>query len=429
MNILLILFIISFFFQSFYSKKKYGYVLNPIFIFNVIFFFHNWSLAFTQLLNESFINIVIPNNSYSIYKNEILIINLTCLWSFFFGIILINKKKNNKDIVILYNFDIYNKLYYLLFFYSLVYGYYSGLFTKVYGFGQYQNPISSFSPMGIFMVFRYIFGSICILVNNKRTKYIIVIELIFSLLTGGRKNLVTVLIAFMISKYEFIKFNIDFRKIIAVVLSVIFVAYFVVFISDYRSFKHEYGTAFFEKLVLTNNIIMNEGRDVVLSFLSSADSEGVQAWTLSLLNEGLLDKTNGLSYLQAVVNTVVLRPFQGDLINYQAAFYFKRVAYPGIKNHGWDYSFSAEAILNWGYFAFLSYLLLGLIIGWIYKKREKNQYYYIMYGVVMSTLFINLRTDSTSLLRVLSIYVITFFLFRIFNLIKKHMLIRNEYYK
>ena len=46
----------------------------------------------------------------------------------------------------------------------------------------------------------------------------------------------------------------------------------------------------------------------------------------------------GLSYLQGFINIILLRPFQPDwLVNSQAAYCFKNIAYPYVTNHGYDF--------------------------------------------------------------------------------------------
>ena len=143
------------------------------------------------------------------------------------------------------------------------------------------------------------------------------------------------------------------------------------------------------------------------------------------MNSGELEHLYGLSYVQAFVNTIVLRPFQGDLVNYQAAFVFRDAAYPGMPNMGFDYSFTSEGILNFGIFAFVPYFVLGFLISTFFVKSRGNDYYAIFYLILMSILFVSLRTDSVSLFRYISYFVISFWVLRKTKIIKRYDYITN----
>ena len=140
-------------------------------------------------------------------------------------------------------------------------------------------------------------------------------------------------------------------------------------------------------------------------------------------NNGSLKLLVGLSYLQGIINTIVLRPFQPEwLVNSQAAYYFKSVAYPNTTNHGYDFSFSAEAILNFGINGgYISYFLLSLFLVFLYKRKTKKIVFYKM--LIWPVLIISLRTDSTAMFRIFS-YI--FFVPIIINLIKSFFNVWNS---
>jgi hypothetical protein len=178
-----------------------------------------------------------------------------------------------------------------------------------------------------------------------------------------------------------------------------------------------YSLSFEDKIRTTIAEISDVDNDLFFLTLNSANSEGVQNWTYGLVNNGELKQTYGLTYLQSIVNTAILRPFQGELVNYQAAYYFKRVAYPELTNHGYDFSFTAEGILNWHNFAFVSYLLLGGFIGYLHKHKFDSALCNALYYFVLAIIFVNLRTDSTSFFRLLSFIIISFWVFKKMNLV------------
>ena len=128
-------------------------------------------------------------------------------------------------------------------------------------------------------------------------------------------------------------------------------------------------------------------------------------------------------HLQGFINIILLRPFQpGRLVNSQAAYYFKNIAYPYVTNHGYDFSFTAEAILNFGIFGgFIPYIILCIYIITLYKK--KSQTWVFQRILIWPILLISFRTDSTSMFRLLS-YV--YFTPIIIQLIYSFINVRNR---
>ena len=151
---------------------------------------------------------------------------------------------------------------------------------------------------------------------------------------------------------------------------------------------------------------------IVFYGLNLANSEGVQNWTYQLIENGEMKLLYGKSYLQALINTVLLRPFQGETIaNWQGSYHFKNIAYPDVTNQGWDFTFTAEAIQNFGSnFYFISFVLLGFLISFFYQNRHYSDLYKILYYFSWPILAISFRTDSTSMFRIFS-YVIFLYIF------------------
>ncbi len=395
----------------------YGYAFNPIFLFNFIFFLHNWSFS----LSKHFFPILqwyTPNSGGDKYQDQLLFINLISLWSFFLGFIIFKKNSKIISYKIEYNFEIFKWLFYLTSIIALIQVFQNQ--DVIYGSDQAVDAKSSFNPLGILLYSHSIFGAVT-LINAKSRRIIfivLVLELLVAILTGTRKAFIIIIFTYLIANYEYIKLNIRIRTLIFTILGISFIFYLTVFVAIYReSFGLE--LTFNERVLLANGLIFNDIGMILVYTLNSANSEAVQTWVLELLNENKMDLTYGLTYIQGLINTIILKPFQGELVNFQAAYYFKNVAYPDVTNQGYDFSFTAEAILNFKYFAFVSYFILGVFLSKIYNYRLVNNYYDTLYILIIALLYIVLRTDSASFFRYLSFFVFTFFFLRYFKVIKK----------
>lgn len=417
----IILFVLTFLFQIILSKKIYGYLLNPITVFNIIFFLHNWSFSFSRIF-FSYLEWYTPNDGDK-YDSQLLLINLSCLWAFFTAMLLFKKNVTSK-IHIIYDFNIYLKFFYLTIFITLVQT--VGNQNTVYGSDQAIDAASSYNPLGILLFAHCIFGGI-ILINTKSKRIIytiLVLELLVAIFTGTRKAFIIIIFTYLISKFEFIKIKFNLSKTILGIVVISIVFYFTVFLAVFRE---SFGSSmsFNDRIAWTNEFIFKDVGKILVYTINSANSEAVQTWVLELVEEGKLQPTYGLTYVQAIANTIILRPFQGELVNYQAAYYFKKVAYPDVQNQGYDFSFTAEGILNWQNFSFISYFIMGAILSKIYNKRFVNNYYNTLYVLVIALLYVVLRTDSTSFFRYLSFFIFTFILFKIFNIIKSKKHVKN----
>lgn len=415
-TILVAVLILTSIIQSRIGYRIHGYLLNPITLVNIIFLLNNWGFSFSKLFIGNLAWSVPGFVSYDTRK-YVLLINLISLWLFFLGYLQVFKKapvhrKFNKE----FNFSSLLTIYLLLTTIFLTRSFALGLFSGTYGHGQPLNSEQAFDPIGMILDSRIIFGSVFLITSkNKSKKYIILIEVLISILSGIRKGLIIALISFLLSKYE--KVRIDIKKVLRYSVPILLIIYILGFIAIYRSFSDSQMT-FTNKMKATNNDLVENALSFATIPLLAANSEGVQNWTFQLIESGKMKKTYGLTYLQALVNTIILRPFQGNLVKYQAAYYFKKTAYPGVSDNGFDFSYMAEAILNFGYLAPLVSLFLGIIISIIYRKRYYSSYFYVLYIILMSLLFVHFRTDSTALLRELSIYIISFVVLRKIHLIR-----------
>ena len=145
--------------------------------------------------------------------------------------------------------------------------------------------------------------------------------------------------------------------------------------------------------------------------------QGVQNWTYQLVENGEMSLLYGKSYLQAFINMFVLRVFQGETISsWQAAYHFKNVAYPNVDNQGWDFTFTAEAIQNFGFtYSFISFLFLGLFISYLYSNRNRSDFIQSLCIFSWPVLIVAFRMDSTSMFRLYSYVFLTFLIFYLTN--------------
>ena len=281
----------------------------------------------------------------------------------------------------------------------------------VYGFGQALDSVSSFDPLARLWNFRVYFILFYIIFNKPAKKtilFIVLFELMMSFLLSERKDLTIVLFGLLIVFFNRKKVRFNFFQIFSSII--IFLS--LIILPIYRSFINENGII--NKLYLTFDFIKDSSELILYYGTGFVNSEGVQNWTFQLINDGSLNLLYGLSYLQGFINIIIFRPFQPDwLANSQAAYYFKDIAYPSVTNHGYDFSFTAESILNFGINGgYISYLLLSLYIINLYKKKSKTWIFQRM--LIWPILLISFRTDSTSMFRLVS-YV--FFTPIIINLI------------
>lgn len=423
-DLIIFLFVLTTLFQIRYGKKKHGIYLNPITIFNVIFFLHNWSFSFSQVLGYNG-EWNAPGFVHYTTQNSVLIINLISIWAFFLGYIIFLKKPISKIVKKKFEWKIYIYLYILLTSGYVVYNFVNGAFSAVYGSGQGQNAADAYNPIAIIFHARVIFGAISILKYSDHKKIVfgtITVELVLSILLGGRKALIIISSTYLLSRFENHKFRI--RRILILSLIALSVLYYSVFISIFRSTSSN-NESLKSRLIYAIEESYDNSSNLFFKSINSANSEGIQNWTYQLVQNNELNRTFGMSYVQSMVNTIILRPYQGDLVNYQAAFYFKSVAYPETHNHGWDFSFMAEAFLNWGDFAFFSCFLLGVIISKIFVLRSSSDFHYVLYFILMALLFVNLRTDSTAFMRNISFFLLSFYILRFLNLIRVYKVFKS----
>lgn len=411
-NTILILLILSSFLQIVFVRTKYKTYNNPIVFFNIAFFLHNWSDLFVTALTEEEVGVLIPYSITNQTIAKVAIFNLIAMWAFFIGVNIARTWKTKVLKPINYDFGKFYSFYLVFAVLQLIYSISTNKIHLTYGVGQALTSSEAFSPIGTFLNARIIIGAAYIIDKNssrKKNLVIIITELLFAILLGGRKALVMVLFAYFLPKINKIRFA-DYLKILVVAP---LAAFAIGFLNVLRGFI---GTdmSFQNKLYLAINLVAtntNAFTNFLIKQLASASSEGVQCWTYSLIETGQLSLMYGKTYIQAVINMFILRPFQGPIANWQAAYTFKSVAYPNVTNMGYDFSFMAEALLNFGtYLYWIPYLILGIFMQRIRKLGEYNNFYEVLYYITWIILFITFRTDSTSTFRYLSYFIFFWFI-------------------
>tara|TARA_Y100000996_G_C22536489_1_gene648433 strand:+ start:336 stop:1613 length:1278 start_codon:yes stop_codon:yes gene_type:complete len=403
--------ILSFFLQNIIGYLKFRKLINPIFLFTIIHFFHNWSFSLTRYFDEFLIWRSDPSVSYDSI-NDVLYMNLIGGWSFFVIIIFFaNTKKFHKYYKIDKSKFFLNAYYFLSFIFGLRFiSQISGGF--IYGENQALDSISAFDPISRILFLRIIFCVFHIILfsnkNNPQLLKILIFESVLSFLMGERKDFILIFLSTIITLFKNVKLNIlSFLKY-STGISVI--SFIMIFIPIYRSIV--YTNNIYNQISETIFILKEYGMQIIFYGLNLANSEGVQNWTYQLIENGEMKLLYGKSYLQALINTVLLRPFQGETIaNWQGSYHFKNIAYPNVTNQGWDFTFTAEAIQNFGgNFYFISFVLLGFLISFFYQNRHYSDLYKILYYFSWPILAISFRTDSTSMFRIFS-YIIFLYIF------------------
>lgn len=395
------------------SYFKFKKLFNPVFYFVVIHYLHNLSYYVLKKngLDASWrADASVDFSTFEIIAN----FNVISLWLVSLILLLFLKKKD-LSLPIINNLRKNDFCFYIYLLFSIIILYnnrelISG--TILYGANQAIDSISSFDPLNRLWSFRIYFILYFIIFNSPSTRLIwivILIELMMSFLLTERKDLSILLFGIFVlfSSKKRIKFS------FAQTLGLITVFFGLICLPIYRSFSNEKG--FINKLQSTINFIEDTSDLIIYYGTGFVNSEGVQNWTLQLINDKSLILLYGLSYLQGLVNIIILRPFQPDwLVNSQASYYFKNVAYPGVTNHGYDFSFTAEAILNFGINGgYVSYLCLSFLIITIYKRKSRTWIFQRI--MIWPILLISFRTDSTSMFRLFSYVYFTPFIINLIN--------------
>ena len=281
-----------------------------------------------------------------------------------------------------------------------------------YGAKQTKGVEGTFSPLNRIYTFRVFFAIYYLLFSDKKGKKILILisELIMSMILFERKDFSLIFGSYMLHLLISGRLKLGLSKFGAVFP----VFLMIIMLPVYRSFG---GDDLSVKIMKTVNFFAENTDKLLYLITGLVDSEGVQNWTYQLIQRGTLGLTAGMTYLQGIVNMFVLRPFQPLwLQEYQAAYYFKAVAYPTVTNHGYDFTFTAEAILNWGLnYSWISYALLALIVLRIYNAKDMYVWKITIWPIVL----IGMRTDSTTMFRLVSYLIAMELIGIIYNTISK----------
>ncbi len=422
-GILASLLVISTVLQCVYSIKATGDWANPVVIFCGIHFVHNWVTSFFYCFDDSFaLGGVLIDISDSMVADNMLR-NLIGLWTFFFVFILCRswwkeKRQAPPSIWMLPRGKSLNLFWatYIAF----------TLFGFALGSGSSEQALTAdaaFAGIAGIIGIRSFF-LMYVLINagfQKRIAPMLIAFPIELVLAGGaRKMLMMTLLAWLFA-YAYAHAKAMSRADILPFLKrsswMLLPAYLVLFFMEARrSSRGGHYNSVWEALSgQIDQICINPIR--IFRPLCATDSEGVQIWCSELVSQGTLPLMYGKTYIQAILNMVVLRPFQGDIALWQAAYAFKTVAYPTFTNHGWDFTFVAETVLNWGnHFFFLSFAIFSLVLNYFYKKRDTSLFWQCLYFIFIAICFVTFRTDSTAMLRFLSFFLAVALVARFFRL-------------
>lgn len=422
--------------QNIVASKRAG-LINPVLFFSAINYLHNWSSSVAELFSKDFVRGYVLVEVTDALWAKTLLMALVAQWIFF--LVFIYFTRSQEDIalrpIIIKTIGSINierlKICYILFLlafigFSLVFGE-----RQAYGSGtQAATAIEGFSPLHTLLGLRvFILGFILIcdgLAGRKKFPIIFLLtEGILATISGGRKMVFLVLLMYVFSlllKGNSGKIEIkNSKKILLLISSGIVGIFLVVFVLLVRT-----GMNPLDAFLFTITSIFS-GPEYLFSALAASNSQALQAWVIDLVDSGKMEILYGKSYLQAIINTVVLRPFQGPIADWQAAFAFKTVAYPNINNHGWDFCFAGETYLNFGNFFWLPYLVFSIVMNKLFYSKYKSLFKFFLCIGTYAICFVAFRSDTTALFRHLSLFIAAFFLMKIlFGLrIRKNPLARN----
>ena len=422
-GILVALLVISTVFQCVYSMKATGDWANPVVIFCGIHFVHNWVRSFFYCFDDYYAlgGVLIDITDRMVADN--LLRNLIGLWTFFFIFILCRcwwkeKRKTSSSIWIFPRGKSLN----------LFWGAYIAftLFGFVLGGRSSEQALTAdaaFSGIAGIIGIRSFF-LMYVLINagfQKRIAPMLIAFPIELVLAGGaRKMLMMTLLAWLFA-YAYAHAKTMARADILPFLKraswMLLPAYLVLFFMSARRSANgrDYDTTSEALFGQIDQICISPVR--IFSPLCATDSESVQIWCSELVSQGTISLMYGKTYIQAILNMVVLRPFQGEVVSWQAAYAFKTIAYPTFTNHGWDFTFVAETVLNWGnHFFFISFAIFSLVLNYFYKKRDTSLFWQCLYFIFIVICFVTFRTDSTAMLRFLSFFLAVALVARFFKL-------------
>lgn len=422
--------------QNIIAAKRTG-LINPVLLFSVINYLHNWSSSVAELFSNNFIRGHVLVEVTDELWAKTLLMGLVAQWIFFLVFIYFTRRQEDIALKpsIIKTIERTNieqlKIFYIIFLFafivfSLVFGE-----RQAYGSGtQAATAIEGFTPLRTLLGLRvFILGVILICDGVAGRKKFPIISLltegILAAISGGRKMFFLVLLMYVFSllfKGNSGKIKIKNSKKILILLSSGIVGIFlVVFVLLIRT-----GMNPWDAFLFTITSIFSSP-EYLLSALASSNSQALQAWVIDLVDSGKMEILYGKSYLQAIINTIVLRPFQGPIADWQAAFAFKTVAYPNINNHGWDFCFAGETYLNFGNFFWLPYLLFSIIMNKLFYSKYKSLFKFFLCIGTYAICFVAFRSDTTALFRYISLFVVAFFLMKtLFRLrIRHNPLTRN----
>ncbi len=397
------------------SKRLYRMWINPISVFALLSLFHNWIGSALDLFFDLEWNV----NSHAAGRERVLFVNLAGLWAFTIGALLTRRagasfaRSARRGLTAIPPASLFEIGYFVVISLMVLkavllpqYGY-----AEAYGAGQaaYAPAISKVTVLFLLRVpFLIIAYTVRSLLGQRRPKtYLLAValELLIAVLSGGRKTVMIMLVALGLAYV--CTHRIRFKMALRTFAMILFVGYLAIAIRTWRTSMDMQMSQRISHF--TQQMTTGEFGDYVILALRSANSEAVQSWLYRLWYQGGgsgAQKMYGKTYVQALLNTFVPRQFQGPVVEWQAAYVFKGRAYRHTATHmGYDFAFTAEAMLNFGpYFAFISFIGLGMLTGYLFARWRNtgSAAFAGAYFVTLGVLAITLRTDSAAMFRFLS---------------------------
>lgn len=407
----------------FWSRRYYGRWLNPISVFCLLHWTHNWVLSFFDVLGYPVA--WLPFVSHQA-RQTMLVVNLAALPAFMFGAWLVgfyvrnkngNKPPSAAPRIRFVNPLVFEVLYFGLYVGMFAFGFLFGARAgSGYGIGQSPGAPTASTLFVLFVmrvpviIMAYAIRSIS--QDRAPLLYILVIlaELFLMVLSGTRKQPFMVFGGFLLVYLTTRRLGLTTAVGLAGGLLVL--AFMAVFVSTWRRY---FGVPFSDRFALVAGAMASaELPHLLFQSATATCSEDVQSWVLAEWAKPSLDWMWGKTYVQGLVNMFVPRQLQGELVQWQAAYVFKQIAYGTVTTQGYDFSATAEGVLNFGpLLGMAPYLGFGGFVGYLYEKWRASASLAFggMYFVMMAVLAMTMRTDSVSFFRYLSLALFPTILF------------------
>lgn len=385
-------------FFVFYFYARYKRLAPPIIIFFIAYFFHAYLDVFIRYGSDIHLNIA--------YANDLFLFNIFANFSVAFGAMLsdLSMKKASKPVPMK---DVFTRLGVIVAFASLVFTFIA-IVIIFYQSGRLTLGKGAFSYGGGGGIYRmaqtlgFFFYSLVVALflhaSNKPTKRNIVfflmsflIIILYSIMQFGRQTALFIVLV-MVILYDARVSRLNFKKILII-------SSFFVLITSWALLRTQ--STGVTNLDFSTVSFFDESGVVYKSFESlgkALPGQSVFSNTIEIMSyeENFF---YGRTYLESVLRVLLPDFLTTDLFGPTPAFWYKEIYAPNLVGHGFDFSLSAEAYMNFGQAGFFVYFLIGLLISFLSIKinNSTNPFVVIWSAIIVISFILGFRNDSNAL--------------------------------